>query len=142
MAPLPAFAGHAAAPVLGGWLLAVPQHSPRREAARELIRFLTSPDAQRRIAVAIGYNPARRALYAEKPLLDIRPVLKDLYPIFLAARPRPVTPYYLMLSQSAQPEVSALVVGRKTARETLDAIRRQAERLAIDEGSPFVEAPL
>ncbi|NJN35872.1 MAG: ABC transporter substrate-binding protein [Nitrospiraceae bacterium] len=142
MAPLPSFAGYGGAPVLGGWLLAIPQHSPRQEAARELIRFLTSPEAQRRIAIAIGYNPTRRALYAEKPLVEIRPALKDLYPIFLAARPRPVTPYYLLLSQAAQPEVSAFVVGRKTARDTLDAVRRQAERLAIGRTSLFEEERL
>jgi multiple sugar transport system substrate-binding protein len=142
MAPLPSFPGYADAPVLGGWLLAIPQHSPRREAASELIRFLTSPEAQRRMAIALGYNPTRRALYAEIPMVEIRPVLKDLYPIFLRARPRPVTPYYLLLSQSAQPEVSAFVVGRKTASETLEAVRRQAERLVLDHASPFAEERL
>ena len=142
MAPLPSFPSYAGAPVLGGWLLAIPEHSPRRAAASELIRFLTSAEAQRRIAIALGYNPTRRALYAEIPLVEIRPVLKDLYPILLKARPRPVTPYYLSLSQSAQPEVSAFVVGRKTARETLDAVRRQAENLAIGRTSPFEEARL
>lgn len=142
MAPLPSFPGYAGAPVLGGWLLAISQHSPRREAASELIRFLTSPEAQRRIAIGIGYNPTRRALYSEKPLLEIRPVLKDLYPIFLAARPRPVTPYYLLLSQSAQPEVSAFVVGRKTASETLQSVRRQAGKTVVAEPPPFDEARL
>lgn len=128
VAPVPSFPGHAGAPVLGGWLLAIPQNSPRREAAGKLIRFLTSPDTQRRIATELGYNPTRRALYAEQPLLKIRPLLEDLYPIFLTARPRPLTPYYLLLSQSAQPEVSALVVGRKTPREALEAVRGQAKR--------------
>lgn len=142
MAPLPSFPGYAGAPVLGGWLLAIPQHSPRQEAASELIRFLTSPEVQRRMAIALGYNPTRRALYAEIPLVETRPVLKDLYPILLKARPRPVTPYYLLLSQSAQPEVSAFVVGRKTASETLEAVRRQAERLVLNHALPFAEERL
>ena len=129
MAPLPSFPGQAGAPVLGGWLLAIPQNSPKREAAGKLIRFLTSLSAQRRIAMDLGYNPTRRALYAEQSLLKVRPLLKDLYPIFVSARPRPITPYYLALSQAAQPEVSAVVVGRKTPREALTAVRSQAERL-------------
>ncbi len=129
VAPLPSFPGYASAPVLGGWLLAVPQSSPRREAAGELIRYLTSPDVQRLVALGLGYNPTRRALYFDKTLAVARPGLKELYPIFLEARPRPLTPYYLLLSQAVQPEVSALVVGLKTPRETLEAVRRQTERI-------------
>jgi multiple sugar transport system substrate-binding protein len=77
----------------------------------------------------MGYNPTRRALYRDESLLEVQPLLNDLYPIFLQARPRPVTPYYLLLSQALQPEVSAVVVGRKSPREALDAVRRQVERI-------------
>ena len=65
----------------------------------------------------------------DESLIAARPLLADLYPIFLAARPRPVTPYYSVLSQALQPEVSAVVVGRKTPREALDAARRQVARI-------------
>jgi len=129
VAPIPSLPGYAGAPVLGGWLLAIPAHSPRQEMAGRLVRFLTSPQAQSRIAMELGYNPTRLALYEDASLLRARPLLEKLYPIFLSARPRPLTPYYLLLSQSAQPEVSAVVVGRKTPQEAVAAIRRQAERL-------------
>jgi multiple sugar transport system substrate-binding protein len=127
--PLPSFPGYASAPVLGGWLLAMPQGSAHPQEAGELIRFLTSPDAQRLAALEWGYNPTRLALYRDTILVGARPLLKDLYPIFLEARPRPVSPYYLMLSQAVQPEVSAVVVGRKTPREALEAARRQVRRI-------------
>ena len=136
IAPLPAFPGHTGAPVLGGWLLAVQNNSSQKEAAGKLIRFLTAPEAQRVVAEEAGYNPTRRALYFDERLLENRPVLKDLYPIFLSTRPRPVTPYYLMLSQSAQPEVSALVVGRKSPRDALHAVRSHASRFR--EGTTFL----
>jgi len=129
MAPIPSFPGQAGAPVLGGWLLAIPKHSPKQEAAGELARFLTSPAVQQRIALELGYNPTRRSLYEDESLLEARPILKDLFQIFLGARPRPVTPYYLMMSQAAQPEVSAVVVGRKTPREALVAVRSRTEGL-------------
>jgi multiple sugar transport system substrate-binding protein len=127
--PLPAFSGFSSAPVLGGWMLAMPNSSPHREVVGELISFLTSPDAQRKVAVELGYNPVRRALYADESLLELRPLLKDLYPILLEARPRPVTPYYLLLSQAVQPEISAVVVGRKSPKEALDAIRRRVDQI-------------
>lgn len=127
--PIPSLPGYAGSSVLGGWLLAIPRHSPRQEMAGRLARFLTSRQVQSRIAMELGYNPTRLALYEDESMLRARPLLEDLYPIFLHARPRPLTPYYLLLSQSAQPEVSAVVVGRKTPRDALAAIRRQAERL-------------
>jgi trehalose/maltose transport system substrate-binding protein len=129
IAPLPSFPGYPSAPVLGGWMLAVPMSSPHQKEAGELIRFLTSPDAQRVVALEMGYNPTRRALYGDASLIEARPLLKDLYPIFLEARPRPVTPYYLLLSQALQPEVSAVVVGRKTPRAALESVHRQVTRI-------------
>lgn len=126
---LPSFPGYASAPTLGGWMLAMPSRARHPFETGELIRFLTSPGVQRLVALEMGYNPTRRALYADETLVGARPLLKVLYPIFLDARPRPVTPYYLQLSQALQPEVSAVVVGRKTPREALDAARRHMTRI-------------
>lgn len=136
IAQIPSFPGQVGAPVLGGWMLAIPTHSPKKEVAGELARFLSSPSAQRRIALELGYNPTRRSLYEDQSLLNVRPLLKDLFPIFLEARPRPVTPYYLMLSQIAQPEVSAVVVGRKAPRDAVVAVRHLTERLLSGAGLP------
>lgn len=133
--PLPAFSGFRSAPVLGGWMLAIPNSSTHQEVVVELISFLTSPDTQRRIAMELGYNPVRRALYTDESLLELRPLLKDLYPILLGAKPRPVTPYYLLLSQAVQPEVSAVVVGRRSPAEALDAIRRRVDQIMGEQTS-------
>ncbi len=137
--PLPAFSGFSSAPVLGGWMLAIPNSSTHQEVVGELISFLTSPDTQRRIAMELGYNPVRRALYTDESLLELRPLLKDLYPILLGAKPRPVTPYYLLVSQAVQPEVSAVVVGRRSPAEALDVIRRRVEQIM---GAPISKVKL
>lgn len=134
--PLPAFPGFRSAPVLGGWMLAMPNNSTQQEIVRELISFLTSPDTQHRIAMELGYNPVRRALYTDESLLELRPLLKDLYPILLGAKPRPVTPYYLLVSQAVQPEVSAVVVGRRSPAEALGTIRRRVEQIMGEQTSP------
>jgi len=134
--PLPAFPGFSSAPVLGGWMLAMPNNSTQQEIVGELISFLTSPDTQHRIARELGYNPGRRALYTDESLLELRPLLKDLYPILLGAKPRPVTPYYLLVSQAVQPEVSAVIVGRRSPAEALDTIRRRVEQIMGEQTSP------
>lgn len=117
-------------------MLARPSSSTHQEVVRELISFLTSPNTQRRIAMELGYNPVRRALYTDESLLEVRPLLKDLYPILLGAKPRPVTPYYLLVSQAVQPEVSAVVVGRRSPAEALDVIRRRVDQIMGEQTSP------
>lgn len=117
-------------------MLAIPSSSTHQEVVRELISFLTSPNTQRRIAMELGYNPVRRALYTDESLLEVRPLLKDLYPILLGAKPRPVTPYYLLVSQAVQPEVSAVVVGRRSPAEALDVIRRRVDQIMGEQTSP------
>ena len=53
--------------------------------------------------------------------------LKLAGPLALGGRPRPVTPYYLMLSTTVQPEFSAAVVGVKTPEQALDYAKRRLE---------------
>jgi multiple sugar transport system substrate-binding protein len=45
----------------------------------------------------------------------------------LAARPRPVTPYYLMISTTVQPEFSAALVAVKTPMVALAQARRRLQ---------------
>lgn len=134
LAPLPSFPGYHSAPTLGGWMLAIPKRARHPGEAQALIRFLTSGEIQRQIALQIGYNPSRRTLYHDPALLNARPWLAMLDPMLAEAKPRPITPYYLMLSQIWQPELSAVLVGTKQASAALASVRRQLERtLALEE---------
>ncbi|WP_455377347.1 ABC transporter substrate-binding protein [Petrachloros mirabilis] len=125
IAPLPAFPGRTGVPTLGGWALAVPSRASHPEAAEELIRYLSSPAVQLTMALKVGYKPVHQDLYRDKRLLNVQPWIEHLLPAFLAAEPRPVTPYYLMFSQVLQPELSAVIVGTKSPLDAVRAIRKQ-----------------
>ncbi len=131
LASLPSFPGHESVSTLGGWMLAVPQRAPHPREAVDLLRYLSSPAGQKRIALELGYLPARRDLYREPSLLEAKPWLAELAPVFLGAKPRPVTPYYLVMSQVLQPELSAAVVGLKTPGEALASARRQIDQMWV-----------
>jgi len=90
-----------------------------------LARFLTSEDAQRRIAASGALWPTRMRLYAEADLVARQPAMPAILALALAARPRPVTPYYLMLSTNLQPELSAALVGVKTPAQSVRDTRRR-----------------
>jgi multiple sugar transport system substrate-binding protein len=127
IAPLPGRrAGGPAPGATGGSLLGVSRATRHPEAAVALARFLAGEDAQRVLAGG-SVLPTRRALYHDPTLMAKRPHLPRFHDLALAARPRPVTPAYLMLSTSLQPELSAAVVGVKTPARAVADARRQLE---------------
>lgn len=126
---LPSFPGRKSASALGGWQLGVNRYSRNPDAGERLIKFLASPDAQKTLALTIGYKPTRKALYKDRGLTREQPFIAGLYDVFMRARPRPVTPYYMMITQVMQPEFSAAISGIKTPEEALNSAQRQIERI-------------
>lgn len=124
---LPHFPGHSSAATLGGWQLGVNRHSKHPQAAEQLALYLTAPAAQKALAIAYGYNPPRRALYRDAELLAAQPFLTELRGIYERARPRPVTPHYVRLSQVLQAEFSGVLAGLKTPAQALADAQRASE---------------
>ena len=108
----------------GGSHLGVYRHTRHPGEAVALARFLTSEDAQRRIARAALW-PTRMRLYRDPQLAAGRPALQEIYALALTARARPITPYYLMLSTTVQPELSAALVGVKRPAASVRDARYQ-----------------
>jgi multiple sugar transport system substrate-binding protein len=129
VAELPHFPGGRSAPTLGGWQLAVNAASRHPEAGEALVRFMTGEPAQKRLAIAYGFQPSRMALYRDADLLVAQPFLGELERVFAAARPRPVTPQYVRVSQVLQAELSAAVSGLRPAGETLERAQRGIEEI-------------
>jgi multiple sugar transport system substrate-binding protein len=128
IAPLPRHAhGRVSPGSTGGSHLGVNRSTPHPQAAVSLARFLTSEAAQRRIAESAALWPTRMRLYEEADLVARQPVMPAILALAQAARPRPVTPYYLVLSTSLQPELSAALVGVKTPAQS---VRDARQRLA------------
>ena len=123
IAPLPGFAGGPrGAGSTGGAHLGVSRRSRHPELAVDLARFLTSERAQKAIALGAALSPTREVLYHDPGLVRSRPELPALHALMRAGRSRPVTPYYLLLSSTVQPEFSAVLVGLKApARAIGDA---------------------
>ncbi len=127
ISPLPAFPGGRSSPTLGGWQLGINRHTRHPREAEKLLTFLTSPSSQRALTLSVGYHPARISLYLDPELVQQRPLLPRLKGIFMEARPRPITPFYLMLSQVMQPEFSAALTGIRSPEKALGSARKQME---------------
>jgi len=133
VAELPHFPGGRSSATLGGWQLAVNAASRHQEIASSFVNFLTGEKAQKRLAIAYGFQPARVALYADAELLAAQPFLGRLERVFAAARPRPVTPQYVRVSQVLQSDFSAAISGLKTPRAALAHAQARIEEI-LDAG--------
>ncbi len=131
VAPLPSWDGRRpGVPALGGWHLAISAYSKHPEAAWQLIRFLTDPQAQKVKAVGEGRIPTRKSLYADPEVLRANPQFVELAGSLARARPRPATPFYPRLSGALQTSVSRALVGSASPQEALDAAARETAAFA------------
>lgn len=121
VAPLPTVSGEPGAGALGGWQLAVNAHvdARRRAAAAKLVAYFTSPEAMVTLALEYSRIPARKAVFDDPRLRAGAPFIAGLRPALERARPRPVTPYYLLISDTLQSEFSAAIVGIRPPEEAL-----------------------
>ncbi len=126
---LPKFPGHQSSPTLGGWHLGVNPYSKHPEEAEKFIEFLTSYDAQKTLSLTVGYKPTLKSLYKDPDMNRAQPFTTSLYDAFQHASPRPVTPYYMMISQVIQPEFSAIISGIKEPEEALKSAGEQIEHI-------------
>jgi multiple sugar transport system substrate-binding protein len=131
LSALPTRSGEPGHGTLGGYLLAVNAHaSPRQRAlGTALVAHLTSPETSRTLAIAYGRSPSHRAIYDDPAFAREAPFLASLEPIVRNARPRPVTPYYAMISDVVQGEFSAAVVGLRSPREALQRAQTLVDHL-------------
>jgi multiple sugar transport system substrate-binding protein len=132
VAPLPTAGGEPGAGALGGWQLGVSAFSPPagREAAARLVAHLTSPEANAALAIEYGRNPARRAAYRDPRVAREAPFVAGLLPLVERARPRPLSPYYVLVADALQGELSAAIAGLRTPAEALRRAQLQADSLA------------
>ncbi len=116
---------------LGGWQLAVSKYSKHPELAADLAKYLTSPEEQKRRALAASFNPTIRSLYEDPEVLKANPFYASLLDSFThaVARPAKVTglkysrvssefrnAVHSTLSGSGQPEAKLKQLGKKLER--------------------------
>jgi multiple sugar transport system substrate-binding protein len=129
LAVVPHFPGHASAPTLGGFHLGINARSPHREAALAFLRFMVRREVQKQVLLGVGVLPAHRGVYDDAEVRAAMPHLPALLPALERVEPRPVTPYYLMISQILQPELSAVVAGIRPPARAMRLAARPIARL-------------
>jgi multiple sugar transport system substrate-binding protein len=130
-APLPTLTGEPGSGTLGGWQLAVNANIPRwrQELAASFIRHLTSPQALLVLAQHYARNPPRRSVYESPELKEAAPFIASLLPVVEHARPRPVSAWYMLLTDTLQGEFSAAIAGLRPPDVALARAQKLADHL-------------
>jgi maltose-binding protein MalE len=86
---------------------------------------MTNAEMQKRIALATGRAPARKALYQDAEILKKNPQFKSQFDTFTQAVPRPRTPVYVPLSNIMQRYFSSAIA---IPDSNIDQLARLASR--------------
>jgi len=130
--PLPAGEGGASAACLGGWNLAVSEFSQNKEAAVELVRFLSSAESQKARALGTARLPSIPALYEDPDIIAQQPLVAKWKTVFENATPRPSAPTkgkYNEVSQQFWTAANKTLAGQGAAAANLQDLERQLRRL-------------
>ncbi|GAA3136495.1 extracellular solute-binding protein [Planomonospora alba] len=120
IAPVPAGSVKAGAPT-GGWNYAIYAGSKNLDASYEFVRFMSTPEAQARIAKEISLLPTRASAY-DNPDVQGNADVAVFKPIMDTALPRPWIPEGGQLFQPLLEGYQALVGGKTTPEDMLKTV--------------------
>jgi trehalose/maltose transport system substrate-binding protein len=138
VAPLPrggAQGQHSA--TLGGWQLAVSEHSDEQEAAIAVVEYLTGEAEQKRRAIEGSFAPTIEALYDDPDVLAANPFFADLGTVLEGAVARPSSAtgvHYAQISTLFWEAAHATLNGYGTARDNLARLDNRLRTLQLRAG--------
>ncbi len=124
--PLPQGQAGSAA-TLGGWQLAVSEHSRFPDEAAELVRFMTSTETQKYRAIEGSYNPTRLSIYNDPEVLAANPFFEAMPDILsgAVARPSSVTGEdYEAVSTAFHTQINEVLRGETTPAQALRTVEQ------------------
>lgn len=126
-------ADETSAAALGGWQLAVSRYSRHKDAAVDLVRFLTSAEEQKRRALGGAFLPTIERLYQDEEVRRARPNLDVIHEALTraVARPSRVTGVrYNQVSSAFYQAVHATLASPGDVDQQLDRLNSQLHRLS------------
>ena len=107
--PLPAMSGGKSASCIGGWQWAVSAFSKSKAASVKLVRFLSSPESAKFLAIEGSLLPVFPQTYSDADVLKKLPHYKDALPVVQAARGRPMSDRYGEVSDALRTTTNAML---------------------------------
>ncbi len=127
--PLPAMAGGKSATCTGGWQWALSAFSKNKAEAAKLVRYMTSPEASKFLAVEGSLLPTYASVYADADVTRAVPWFKDAAKVVVAGKSRPMSREYGQVSDVIRTTTSAVLARTKTPEEGVAEIGTRLQRV-------------
>ena len=127
--PLPAMAGGKSATCIGGWQWAVSAFSKSKAEAAKLVRYMSSPEASKFLAIQGSLMPVYAATYTDPEVVQAVPWFKDAAAVVVAGKSRPKSERYGEVSDVIRTTTSAVLARTKTPAEGVDEIENRLRRV-------------
>ncbi|WP_312525852.1 ABC transporter substrate-binding protein [Paracoccus sp. (in: a-proteobacteria)] len=129
VAHMPAMPGGSSATCLGGWEWGVSAYSKHPQEAVDLVKFLSSPDVARHMAVHGSLMPAFPQVFDDPEVLAAVPWFADAREVVQTARPRPVTPRYAEVSEVLRTTFNAVMANVTEPQAAVAEIESRLRRV-------------
>lgn len=127
--PLPAMAGGKSATCVGGWQWAVSAFSKNKAEAAKLVRFMSTPQASKFLAVEGSLLPTYQSVYTDADVTRVVPWFKDAANVVIAGRSRPLSKDYGQVSDVVRTTTSAILARTKKPEEGVGEIESRLSRV-------------
>jgi multiple sugar transport system substrate-binding protein len=131
--PLPGFTG-AGASSLGGLNLAVSAFSKKQQSAVEFLKLASTKEQMKNMSMVSAEPPAWADLYEDPDMVKKFPYLPVLKEGLLAAKPRPITPYYQEVTTAIQEDAYAALQGQKAPDQAINDMTTKLNEIAAQGG--------
>jgi multiple sugar transport system substrate-binding protein len=129
VARLPAMEGGQSATCLGGWEWGVSAYSEHPEDAVALVKYLSSPEVAKHMAIHGSLMPAFPEVFEDPEVLAAVPWFADAKSVVETARPRPVTPRYAEVSETIRTTFNAVLAGVTSPEDGVAEIKARLARV-------------
>jgi len=127
--PLPAMAGGKSATCVGGWQWAVSAFSKNKQAAANLVKFISSPEASKFLAQEGSLLATYQSVYTDADVVKAVPWFKDAANVVIAGKSRPISKDYGQVSDVIRTTTSAVLARTKTPAEGVTEIESRLARV-------------
>ena len=127
--PLPGFSG-AGSSSLGGLNLAVSAYSKKQKSAVEFLKLASTREQMKAMSMTSAEPPAWADLYNDPDMVKKFPYLPTLKEGLLAAKPRPITPYYQEVTSAIEEEAYTALQGQKAPDQAINDLTKKLNDIA------------
>jgi trehalose/maltose transport system substrate-binding protein len=117
---------------LGGWQLLLSAYSKYPDAGADVVRYLCSPEVQKKRAIDLSLLPTLPALYSDAEVLAKNPFFKNMLDVFNNAVARPATVTgtdYNQVSTAMFQNVNKVLAGGESGKDAVSQIERTCKRI-------------